>query len=153
MKLSAEWRVWSAECKSRRKKRVPASWTLIPHSAFRTPHSEGFTLLEVMLAVAILSIVIVSLMGLSNRSSQDVALAERITTATFLAKRVMTETLLINPQFPREKDGEFEEEEFGDYAWKMIVAPTPVPQVMEVRVAVLWREGEREEKVELVSYE
>lgn len=106
-----------------------------------------------MMAVAILSLVIVSLMGLQSKSSQDVMLAEHITTATLLAKRVMTETLLISLQLPREKEGEFEEEEFGDYAWKMIVAPTPVPQVMEVRVAVLWREGEREEKVELVSYE
>lgn len=114
---------------------------------------NGFTLLEVMLAVAILSLVIVSLMGLSSRSTQDVMLAEHITTATLLAKRVMTETLLIRIQLPREDEGEFEEEEFGDYAWKMIVAPTPVPLIMEVRVAVLWKEGEREEKVELVSYE
>lgn len=126
---------------------------LNPKSAIRNPQSGGFTLLEVMIAVAILSLVIVSLMGLSNRSSQDVMLAERITTATLLAKRVMTETLLVKPLLPLEKDGEFEEEEFGDYVWKMIVVPTPVPQIMEVRVAVLWKEGEREEKVELVSYE
>lgn len=119
----------------------------------KTSRSEGFTLLEVMLAVAILSLVIVSLMGLSNRSTQDVMVAERITTATLLAKRVMTETLLVKPLLPLEKDGEFEGEEFGDYLWKMIVVPTPVPQIMEVRVAVLWKEGEREEKVELVSYE
>jgi uncharacterized lipoprotein NlpE involved in copper resistance len=106
-----------------------------------------------MLAVAILSLVIVSLMGLNNRSTQDVTLAEHITTATLLAKRVMTETLLTSTQLPREKEGEFEDEVFSDYTWKMIVVPTPVPQVMEVRVAVLWKEGEREEKVELVSYE
>lgn len=124
-----------------------------PHSALRTPNARGFTLLEVMMAVAILSLVIVSLMGLSNRSTQDVMVAERMTTATLLAKRVMSETLLIKPQLPREKEGEFEEEEFKDFIWKMIVVPTPVPQVMEVRVAVLWKDGEREEKVELVSYE
>ncbi len=126
---------------------------LNPQSAIRNPQLNGFTLLEVMLAVAILSLVVVSLMGLSSRSTQDVMLAEHITTATLLAKRVMTETLLIRIQLPREDEGEFEEEEFGDYAWKMIVAPTPVPLIMEVRVAVLWKEGEREEKVELVSYE
>jgi hypothetical protein len=105
-----------------------------------------------MLAVAILSLVIISLMGLQSRSSQDIMLAEHITSATLLAKRVMTETLLIKPQLPREKDGEFEEE-FSDYTWKIIVVPTPIPQIMEVRVAVLWKEGERAEKVELVSYE
>lgn len=142
MKHSAEWRVRSSECTAKRR----------DCKGF-IPHSKGFTLLEVMLAVAILALVIVSLMGLSSRSTQDVMLAEHITTATLLAKRVMTEALLVKPLLPLEKDGEFEEEEFGDYVWKMIVAPAPAPQVMEVRVAVLWKEGERDEKVELVSYE
>ena len=106
--LSAEWRVRSSEwncCKN-------SGSAVIPHSAcprtgaFRTPHSKGFTLLEVMVAVAILAIVLVSLMGLQNRSMQDVALAERITVATLLAKRVMTDTLLAKPLVPQEKDGE-----------------------------------------------
>lgn len=105
-----------------------------------------------MLAVAILALVLVSLMGLQSRSAQDVMVAERITTATLLAKRLMTEALLTSPLLPLETDGEFEEE-FSGYTWKKIVAVTPVPQVMEVRVAVLWKDGEREEKVELVSYE
>jgi type II secretion system protein I len=117
------------------------------------PHPGGFTLLEVMVAVAILAIVLVSLTGLQNRSSQDVMLAERITTATLLAKRVMTETLLARPLVPLETDGEFTEEDFADFTWKKIVAPTPVPQVLEVRVAVLWKDGARLEQVELVSYE
>ena len=118
-----------------------------------TAASAGFTLLEVMVAVAVLAIVLVSLLGLQNRSAQDVQLAERITVATLLAKRVMTETLLVKTLTPQEADGEFTEEEFAGYAWKKIVAPTPVPQVLEVRVAVLWKDGDRQEQVELVSYE
>jgi general secretion pathway protein I len=125
------------------------------NSKFEIRNSKvgGFTLLEVMVAVAILAFVLVSLMGLQNSSSRDVLLAERITMATLLAKRVMTETLITRPSAPLEKDGEFTEEEFAEYKWKKIVAPTPVPQVLEVRVAVLWKEGERLEQVELVSYE
>jgi len=115
--------------------------------------SKGFTLLEVMLAVAIMALVLVSLLGLQSRSSKDVELAGHITTATLLAKRVMTESVLAKPLLPLEKEGEFEDEEFSDYSWKRVVSPTPVPQVMEVRVAVLWKEGERQEQVELVSYE
>jgi len=115
--------------------------------------SRGFTLLEVMLAVAIMALVLVSLLGLQSRSSQDVELADHITTATLLAKRIMTETLMVTPPPLQEMEGEFEEEEFSDYAWKKIVVPTPVPQILEVRVAVLWKEGERQEQVELVSYE
>jgi len=118
---------------------------------------RGFTLLEVMIAMAILATVIVSLLGLQNRSVKDVAKAERITTATLLAKRMMTETLIKKPLLLAEEEGEFSVEVFGDvykdYHWKKMVTATPIPQVMEVRVAVLWKEGSRDEMVELVSYE
>ncbi len=119
------------------------------------PHSKGFTLLEVMVAVAILGFVLVSLLGLASRSEQDVMLAERITTATLLAKRKMTETLppLGKTLALGEDEGEFEEEDFKDYTWKKIISPTPIEKLKEVRVAVLWKEGERQEMVELVSYE
>ncbi len=115
--------------------------------------SGGFTLLEVMVAVMILGFVIVSLLGLKNRSMEDVLLAEHMTSATLLAKRVMTETLLAGTLAPREDEGEFPEEEFKNYTWKKVIAPTALPSVTEVRVAVLWKEGGRDEQVELVSYE
>jgi hypothetical protein len=42
---------------------------------------------------------------------------------------------------------------YKDYSWKKAVSATPIPKVMEVRIAVLWKEGSRDEMVELVSYE
>jgi general secretion pathway protein I len=121
----------------------------------RNPQSKGFTLLEVMIAVSIMAMVLVTMLGLKNRTMQDVALADRITTATLLAKRVMTETLLNKPTKPFEDAGEFPEDDYKDYTWKMTVAPfsEPMVPIMEVHVAVLWKEGTREETVELVSYE
>jgi general secretion pathway protein I len=125
----------------------------IRNSELKTKHPHsGFTLLEVMVAVAILGFVLVSLLGLKNRSMQDVMLAERMTTATLLAKSRMVQTLS-RTLIPAEEEGEFEEEEFKGYTWKKVIAPTPIATIMEVRVAVLWKEGEREEMVELVSYE
>jgi general secretion pathway protein I len=120
---------------------------------FRNSDFDGFTLLEVMVAVMILGFVIVSLLGLKNRSMEDVLFAEHMTSATLLAKRVMTETLLTGKLAPLEDEGEFPEEEFKSYTWKKVIAPTPLPSVTEVRVAVLWKEGGRDEQVELVSYE
>jgi general secretion pathway protein I len=118
---------------------------------------RGFTLLEVMVAVAILAMVLVSLLGLKNRSVQDVMVSEHITTATLLAKRKMTETLMPGSTVPlvqKEDEGEFPEEEFKGYTWKMTISPSEMEKtLMEVRVAVLWKEGERQEQVELVSYE
>lgn len=119
---------------------------------------RGFTLLEVMIAVAILAMVVVSLLGLKNRSMQDVMKAERITTATLLAKRMMTEALIKSgPLLPAEDEGVFDEQVYGDlykdYRWKKTIVETPIPQVKELRIAVLWKEGIRDEMVELVSYE
>jgi general secretion pathway protein I len=116
-------------------------------------NNRGFTLLEVMVAVAILAFVLISLQGLNNRSVQDVILSERITTATLLARRVMTETLLATPLVPKEEAGEFPEEDFTEYSWQKTISPTPLKLILEVRVAVLWKEGGRQEMVELVSYE
>jgi general secretion pathway protein I len=121
------------------------------------PDPKGFTLLEVMIAVAILALVIVSLLGLKNRSMQDVLKAERITTATLLAKRMMNEALIKTPLVLAADEGVFSEDLYGvvykDYRWKKTVSETQFPEVKEVRIAVLWKEGERDEMVELVSYE
>jgi general secretion pathway protein I len=115
---------------------------------------RGFTLLEVMVAVAILAMVLVTLMGVQNGSTRDVMLADHITTATLLAKRMMTETLLTGTLTPKEDEGEFPEDEFKDYTWKKTISLVPLEvKLLEVRVAVLWKEGERQEMVELASYE
>jgi general secretion pathway protein I len=129
------------------------------HSALGTPRLKGFTLLEVMVAVAILGMVLVTLLGVKNRSMQDVVLADHITTATLLAKRKMIENLVTagtRTVFEKEDEGEFPEEEFKEYVWKESISqlePLASVKITEIRVAVLWKEGERQEMVELKSYE
>jgi len=114
---------------------------------------SGFTLLEVMVAVAIMAFVLISLLGLQSKGVQDVMLAEHITTATLLAKRQMTDATMVKPRLPLTEEGQFPEEEFKEYTWMKTISPTPLAQIMEVRIAVLWKQGEHQEKVELVSYE
>ncbi|MDA8422179.1 MAG: type II secretion system minor pseudopilin GspI [Nitrospiraceae bacterium] len=118
-----------------------------------TLNVSGFTLLEVMVAVAIMAMVLVTLLGLKNSSMQDVSLMQHMTTATMLAKRAMVEATMVKPRLPGEDEGAFPEEEFKDYSWKKTITPTPLIDIMEVRIAVLWKEGTRQESVELVSYE
>ena len=129
----------------------------IPQSAIRNPQSNGFTLLEVMVAVTIMSMVLVVLLGLKNRSMQDVALAEHITTATMLANGKMMETIMSGSFAPVEEEGEFPDEENRmGYTWKRTIVKIPLPNgssLTEVRVAALWKEGTRLEMVELVDYE
>jgi general secretion pathway protein I len=131
----------------------------IRNSQSTVSNKAGFTLLEVMVAVAILAMVLVALLGVKNRSTQDVMLADHITTATLLAKRVMTETLAPGQLLKETEDqGEFDEDEFKDYTWQKTIAPMQLEgaggmTIMKVRVAVLWKEGVRQEMVELASYE
>ena len=132
----------------------PHSTCLIPNSEFGISHLRGFTLLEVMVAVSIMAMVLVTLLGLKNNSVQNVQLMQHMTTATMLAKRAMVETTTESkPTLPVEDDGTFPEEEFKDFSWKRTIVPTPFINIMEVRVAVLWKEGTRQEMVELLSYE
>ncbi len=148
MRINAERGAGSADCDVE-KKHAPTVVRLVLYSA-------GFTLLEVMVAVAILAMVLVTLIGVKNRSMEDVMLADHITTATMLAKRKMTEVLLSGQLAQKEDAGEFPEEEFTGYTWKQDIAliqPIENMQITEVRVQVLWKEGQRQEKVELLSYQ
>ncbi len=148
MRINAERGAGSGDCDTE-KNHAPTVVRLVSHSA-------GFTLLEVMVAVAILAMVLVTLLGVKNRSMEDVMLADHITTATMLAKRKMTEVLLSGQLSQKEDAGEFPEEEFTGYTWKQDIAliqPIENMQITEVRVQVLWKEGQRQEKVELLSYQ
>ncbi len=121
----------------------------------------GFTLLEVMVAVAILAMVLVTLLGVKNRSMEDVLLADHMTTATLLAKRTMSDLIQNAATLPKEDEqkGDFTEDEFKDYSWVKKITPVPVENgnatetISEIRVQVLWKEGTRQEMVELLSYD
>ncbi len=126
-----------------------------------TQNSNGFTLLEVMVAVVIMATVLITLIGLKNRSMQDVLLAEHITTATLLARNMMVDTLplVVSKKLlpPLEEEGDFRDDEsLKEYTWKRTISKFPLPNgsfITEIRVATLWKEGDRQEQVELVSYE
>ncbi|MCK9419845.1 MAG: prepilin-type N-terminal cleavage/methylation domain-containing protein [Nitrospirae bacterium] len=130
---------------------------VVGHGSRVRVQQGGFTLLEVMVAVTIMSMVLVTLLGLQSRTTQDVKLAEHITTATMLAKRMMVDTIGTKPLQPVEDDGDFTgEDNFSDYAWKRTISQIPLfgaVFITEIRVAVLWTEGTRLEMVELVDYE
>jgi type II secretion system protein I len=135
-----------------------AEWKKInPKSEVRNPQSNGFTLLEVMVAVTIMAMVLVALLGLKNRSMQDVALAEHITMATMLANGKMLDTIKSRNFDPVEEEGEYPaRENLTEYTWKRTITKIPLPNgsfLTEIHVATLWKEGTRPETVELVDYE
>jgi general secretion pathway protein I len=120
-------------------------------SSFVKRWDGGFTLLEVMVALAILGLVFISLVALRNRDVQAQEEAIEVTTATMLAQRKLSEMELSGlPEFG-EASGDFGDDPPG-YRWLRQVVPTLFEFAREVRVVVLWGEGPRTQQVEIFTY-
>src|SRR3990172_157981 len=84
-KISAEWRVRNAECK----RNGAVNQIFTPHSALRTPNSNGFTLIEVLLALAILAAVMTAVYASFSTASRNVESAEAVRDETDLARTLI----------------------------------------------------------------
>jgi general secretion pathway protein I len=118
------------------------------------PLCKGFTLLEIMIALAIVSIAMVSLLALANRSIGVHDRLQRMTSATLLAQQKMAETE-VNARRGTLQSAELQGEFSGPYAayrWQIAYADTPLPSVQMVTVTVLWGDEERNELVDLTSF-
>jgi general secretion pathway protein I len=117
--------------------------------------ASGFTLLEVLVAVAVLGLALVSLLGLHVRNIDLIDRDQRVTEATLLARGLMTE--VETGPFPDlgATDGDFEldyPDRYPELRWEREVLTTPVPNVREVRVRVFRGERESGDDVTLTYY-
>jgi general secretion pathway protein I len=120
----------------------------------------GFTLLEVLVAVAILGIALVSLLGLHVKNLALVDRDRRVTEATLLAQARMTEIETGPPPELGLTRGDFQErypDRYPDLGWEEEVLPPPVPfvpNIREVHVRVFRGDGEtpRDDDVSLVYF-
>jgi general secretion pathway protein I len=115
---------------------------------------RGFTLLEIMIALAIISIAMISLLGLANRSIGVHDRLQRITEATLLAQQKMAETEVQAKNgtlMKTDGQGVFSEPHQA-YQWRLDFADTPLPDIQMVTVTVLWGNEEDHEQVDLTSF-
>jgi len=125
---------------------------------------RGFTLLEVLIALGILALALPILLGLRNWDLDLHARAKELTIATILAQEKLTETELGAILPLGETGGEFLPIPLGSqataeitnrpsgYRWKRIVSSTPLPNVREIKIQVLWPRGKTDEMVEVSTY-
>jgi general secretion pathway protein I len=116
-------------------------------------NQRGFTLLEVMIALAIVATVLVALLGLQTRTINMGDRQQKITRATMLAQERMTvlEIAAVKSGSSRDDEGAFAEP-FENYRWQVRYKPTPLAAVQEVTVTVLWGNEENNEDVTLTSF-
>ena len=118
---------------------------------FNSASKKGFTLIEIMVALSVLSISLVVLLGLRNR---DIALSGRsrhLIEGTLLARQKVTEITAADFADLGEKKGDFGEE-FPNYAWRQMVSQTPFEAVRELLLQVVWKEKDVETSVDMTTY-
>ena len=111
--------------------------------------NRGFTLLEVMVALAVLGIALLALLTLHHQSLQSVIHSRDVARAGALAQAIMANAEI--EQFPAlgTKRGNFEQmfpREYSNYRWERDVAASGVfPDVRKVRVIVFYgpKQGNR----------
>jgi general secretion pathway protein I len=118
--------------------------------ATRPAWEAGFSLLEVMVALAVVAISFLALFELRNLDIGRTMFSGHVTTATLLAQERLTALELSGRLGTGEWSGVFPG--YEKFAWKAQVRPTTLAFVREVRLLVFWAEGRRTEQVELITY-
>jgi general secretion pathway protein I len=106
----------------------------------RSTTATGFTLIEVMVALAVVAIALLGLLSLQHSTLQSVVRASEMTKAALLAQEVMTQTEI--GQFPNVgvTTGNFENthpRSYPNFRWERRVEPSAVfPEVRKVTVLI-----------------
>lgn len=113
--------------------------------------ADGFTLLEVMVALAIISFALMTYLHSQNLSTALYNESANITIATMLAKGRMVD--LETGQVPEvdDREGTFEDGRYAAFRWKERMVPTPFDKVLEAHVEVAWDDYRGSRSVEVVS--
>ena len=107
-----------------------------------------------MIALAIISVAMISLMSLANRTIGVHDRLQQLTVATLLAQQKMAETEVSSQHGTlnsSDTKGAFEDP-YQDYSWRITYAETPLPSVRMVTVTVFRGNEEQNELVDLTSF-
>lgn len=106
----------------------------------------AFTLVEVIVSIAILSTSLLAVFGVFRMCSFASVASQRLTKSTLLAEKLLTETRLeenISFQTRNGKD--------GFYDWQVKTSPTEVENLAVIEVTVQWTQQMREKDYSLKS--
>jgi general secretion pathway protein I len=112
---------------------------------------DGFTLLEVMVALAIIAFAVVTYVHSQNTSVALLNASTNVTVATLLAQGRMVVLEGGDISGPLEREGTFDTPEYASFRWKERVASTPLPNILEAHVEVSWDDNRGRRSVELIS--
>lgn len=112
---------------------------------------SGFTLLEVLVAVAILGAGLTVLLGAVNRNLIMASQSKNLSIAGLLAQRKMAEVELEGYPDIRQEQGQFEDA--PEFNWFLNVAPYQIANLdTEIRIVILritWDDGKKDFQVSM----
>jgi len=136
-----------------------AMWNRRPAECPGHAAPAGFTLLEVMVALTIVSLVLVSLLRLHLLSLDATMRAQDLTTAVQLAQSRMT---ALGPfPDPGEERGRFDTPELAKFHWQTVVTEHKLEttesgqtniELRHIEVTIRWRDGLNERSYTLEAY-
>ena len=110
---------------------------------------EGFTLLEVMVAIALIAIALMAVLGSQSQSVSLAGEARFNTTAALLAQSKMAEIESQAPEDLTADSGDFDED-FPGYTWKLAVSNVMIDRpenvsdhLKQVDLTISWGEDEQ----------
>jgi len=113
-----------------------------------TTGDKGFTLMEVIFAVAIMGIALVTLLNLQVKTIRLQQVTNRTEEATLLAQEMMTRKMLEiagSPTIPQYFDeGDFEDEKFASYHWEYTLTTTDADSLLRIDLTVSWNPENKE---------
>lgn len=124
---------------------------LIKHSV--PGEKSGFTLVEILVTLAILAAVLPALLNAFASAARNQALSDNRTTALYLLKFRMAEIEMAG--FPDVGEGSDEFGENSRYRWHSIVediASEEVENVRRVQVTVTWQHKNRERSMAMTTF-
>jgi type II secretion system protein I len=134
-------------------------WNRGPAKDRRPYASGGFTLLEVLVALAIVALLLVPLLRLHLLSLDATIRAQDLTTAVLLAQGYMA-AMGDFPE-PAEEEGTFEDPELAKYSWQTTVTEHNLDttgqgsssvKVRHIAVTIRWTDGRNERHYTLQTY-
>ncbi len=111
---------------------------------------QGFTLLEIIVALTIAAIALPALLQAFSQGTKNQSLIENKTTALYLLKLKMGEIEMLGEIETGSEDGEFGSN--SRFQWTSDIVESDTDGLYEVTVTVNWQERGQEETVELMTY-
>lgn len=105
-------------------------------------HNQGFTLLEVMVALTIVSITLIAVLGLTQRNILINEKLQQMTRATFLAKQKMAEIENSVQHTMDQNQGVFQDPN-QNFRWRAVYTPTQISGIEQIDLSVLWGEEKK----------